>query len=67
MSWSGSSLPLTTDTIAIRTVTVEDDLAVFHAGWGVTAISDPETEYEETLAKARRIFDAFGAEIPGEF
>ncbi|WOH57708.1 aminodeoxychorismate synthase component I [Bradyrhizobium sp. BWC-3-1] len=47
--------------IAIRTVTINDDLAVFHAGGGITAMSDPRTEYEETLAKAQRIFDAFGA------
>lgn len=33
----------------------------FHAGSGVTIISNPEAEYEETLAKAQRIFDAFGA------
>lgn len=46
--------------IAIRTVTVSDNLAVFHAGSGITAMSDPEAEYEETIAKAQRIFDAFG-------
>ncbi|WP_354142096.1 aminodeoxychorismate synthase component I [Bradyrhizobium sp. RT11b] len=51
--------------IAIRTVTIDDDLAVFHAGGGVTAMSDPEAEYEETLAKAQRIFDAFRAETSG--
>ncbi|WGR90687.1 aminodeoxychorismate synthase component I (plasmid) [Bradyrhizobium sp. ISRA435] len=45
--------------IAIRTVTIDDDLAVFHAGSGITAMSDPEAEYEETLAKAQRIFAAF--------
>ncbi|MBH5371512.1 aminodeoxychorismate synthase component I [Bradyrhizobium glycinis] len=45
--------------IAIRTVTIEGDVAVFHAGAGITAMSDPEAEYEETLAKAQRIFDAF--------
>ena len=48
--------------IAIRTVTIDDDLAVFHAGGGITAMSDPSTEYEETLAKAQRIFDAFRGE-----
>ncbi|WP_407169249.1 aminodeoxychorismate synthase component I [Bradyrhizobium sp. ORS 111] len=48
--------------IAIRTVTIDDGLAVFHAGGGITAMSDPEAEYEETLAKAQRIFDAFRAE-----
>ncbi|MCK1727325.1 aminodeoxychorismate synthase component I [Bradyrhizobium sp. 142] len=45
--------------IAIRTVTIDDDLAVFHAGSGITAMSDPEAEYEETLAKAQRLFAAF--------
>ncbi|MEY9590967.1 anthranilate/para-aminobenzoate synthase component I [Bradyrhizobium yuanmingense] len=45
--------------IAIRTVTIDGDVAVFHAGSGITAMSDPEAEYEETLAKAQRIFDAF--------
>ncbi|XLS15907.1 aminodeoxychorismate synthase component I [Bradyrhizobium sp. RDM4] len=53
--------------IAIRTVTIDDDLAVFHAGGGVTVMSDPEAEYEETLAKAQRIFDAFRAERSDEF
>ncbi|MCP3392105.1 aminodeoxychorismate synthase component I [Bradyrhizobium sp. CCGB12] len=51
--------------IAIRTVTISDDLAVFYAGGGVTAMSNPEAEYEETLAKAQRIFDAFRAETSG--
>lgn len=51
--------------IAIRTVTIEDDAAVFHAGSGITAMSDPEAEYEATLAKAQRIFDAFCAEASG--
>ncbi|MFB9262206.1 aminodeoxychorismate synthase component I [Bradyrhizobium erythrophlei] len=53
--------------VAIRTVTIDDDVAVFHAGGGITAMSDPEAEYEETLAKARRIFDAFGAKTSGAF
>lgn len=51
--------------IAIRTVTIDDGLAVFHAGGGITAMSDPEAEYEETLAKAQRIFDALRAETAG--
>ncbi|RZM93515.1 aminodeoxychorismate synthase, component I [Bradyrhizobium genosp. SA-3] len=53
--------------IAIRTVMIDDDLAVFHAGAGITAMSDPEAEYEETLAKAQRLFDAFGADPSGAF
>ena len=39
--------------IAIRTLTIEDHRAVFHAGGGIVADSDPEEEYEETLIKAR--------------
>lgn len=52
--------------VAIRTVTIEGGRAVFHAGSGITAMSDPEAEYEETLAKAQRIFDAFGHSTSGE-
>lgn len=33
--------------------------AMFHAGGGITALSDPWSEYEETLTKAQRIFAAF--------
>lgn len=51
--------------IAIRTVTINDGVAAFHAGGGVTAMSDPVAEYEETLVKAQRIFDAFCAETFG--
>ncbi|MDA9393129.1 para-aminobenzoate synthase [Bradyrhizobium sp. CCBAU 45394] len=51
--------------VAIRTVTICDDVAEFHAGSGITALSDPEAEYEETLAKAQRIFDAFAADTFG--
>lgn len=51
--------------IAIRTVTIDGDLTMFHAGGGITAMSTPEAEYEKTLAKAQRLFDAFDSEIPG--
>ncbi|WP_439373281.1 aminodeoxychorismate synthase component I [Bradyrhizobium sp. DASA03120] len=53
--------------IAIRTVTIDDGLAVFHAGGGITAMSDPAAEYEETIVKAQRIFDAFRANSSGDF
>ncbi|WP_439406435.1 aminodeoxychorismate synthase component I [Bradyrhizobium sp. DASA03076] len=52
--------------IAIRTVTIDDSSAVFHAGGGITAMSDPAAEYDETLAKAQRMFDAFAASSSGE-
>ncbi|EIM30905.1 anthranilate/para-aminobenzoate synthase component I [Microvirga lotononidis] len=52
----------TADTnIAIRTIMLTDGSAVFHAGSGITALSNPQAEYEETLAKAQRIFAAFEA------
>jgi para-aminobenzoate synthetase component 1 len=47
--------------IAIRTVTIVDGEAVLHAGGGITALSDPESEYDETALKAARILEAFGA------
>jgi para-aminobenzoate synthetase component 1 len=45
--------------IAIRTVTFREGDAIFHAGGGITALSEPAAEYEETLAKADRLFGAF--------
>ena len=45
--------------IAIRTLVVEDGEIALRTGGGITLLSDPQAEYEETLLKARRIFDAF--------
>lgn len=39
--------------IAIRTIVVGGGRASFHVGAGIVWDSDPESEYEETLAKAR--------------
>ncbi len=47
--------------IAIRTVTFRDGEASVHAGGGITLLSDPGAEYDETLAKVERIFAAFEA------
>jgi para-aminobenzoate synthetase component 1 len=44
--------------IAIRTVVHQGGRLSFHAGGGIVADSDPDAEYEETLAKARGIFNA---------
>jgi para-aminobenzoate synthetase component 1 len=41
--------------IAIRTITCVDGRAYFHAGGGVVWDSDPESEYEETLTKAKAL------------
>ncbi|GJD31056.1 Aminodeoxychorismate synthase component 1 [Methylobacterium adhaesivum] len=45
--------------IAIRTVVMDGSTAVLQAGGGVTLLSDPAREYEETLTKAARVFQAF--------
>ena len=49
--------------IAIRTATIANGKAVFQAGGGITALSDPQGEYEETLTKARAVFEAFGGSL----
>jgi para-aminobenzoate synthetase component 1 len=52
----------TTDmNIAIRTAVLKPGKASFHAGGGITYLSDPAAEYAETYTKAQRIFDAFTA------
>ena len=44
--------------IAIRTIVMKGDLAVCQAGAGIVADSVPESEYEETLNKAKALFRA---------
>ncbi len=46
--------------ISIRTAVVAPAVTTFHAGAGIVADSDPEMEYDETLAKARGFLDAVG-------
>ncbi|MCE7027486.1 aminodeoxychorismate synthase component I [Jiella avicenniae] len=48
--------------IAIRTVGFEDGEAKLAAGGGITVLSDPAAEYEETFTKATRVFAAFEGE-----
>ncbi len=45
--------------IAIRTVAFQHGEAVFQAGGGVTLLSDPSQEFDETETKAARLFSAF--------
>ena len=44
--------------LAIRTIIVKHGVAAIHAGGGVTARSDPDEEYRETLDKARALITA---------
>ena len=46
--------------IAIRTVTLANGTASLHAGGGITALSDPVAEHQETLDKAQALLDALG-------
>ena len=45
--------------IAIRTLVVENGAMELRVGGGITILSDADREYEETLTKAQRLFDAF--------
>lgn len=46
--------------IVIRTLVGEGNTLSLHAGGGITLLSDPELEYDETIVKAERILNAFG-------
>lgn len=46
--------------IVIRTFIVKEGMAYFNAGGGIVADSDPETEYWETITKARALLRALG-------
>jgi anthranilate/para-aminobenzoate synthase component I len=48
--------------IVIRTAICRDGVAHFNVGAGIVADSQPEAEYEETLAKARGFFAALNLE-----
>jgi len=50
--------------IAIRTPVLARGEVRVHVGGGIVADSDPEAEYDETLAKGRAIFRALGAGLP---
>jgi anthranilate synthase component 1 len=47
--------------ITIRTASVLDGVATVQSGGGVVADSDPETELQETMAKAAGVIPALGA------
>lgn len=47
--------------VAIRTAAAARGLVAYHAGCGIVADSDPESEYLESAAKARAFLAALGA------
>jgi len=44
--------------IALRTIVIKDNIAYVQAGAGIVADSNPTSEYEETLNKARGLLRA---------
>ena len=48
--------------IAIRTIVIQHNRLSFHVGAGIVADSDPEREYQETLAKAAALLSALDAQ-----
>jgi para-aminobenzoate synthetase component I len=52
--------------VAIRTLTLVDEVAYAHVGGAIVADSDPADEYRETLDKARGMARALGALLPDE-
>ena len=50
--------------IAIRTISIVNGAAYFHAGGGIVADSTPAGEYEETLVKASGMMRALGVAAP---
>lgn len=47
--------------VAIRTMVIRDCVATFNVGGGIVIDSDPQSEYDETLTKAKALLDALGA------
>ena len=52
--------------IAIRTMVIKDNKAYVQAGGGIVFDSDPEQEYDETVNKARALFQAVEVAERGE-
>lgn len=49
--------------VAIRTAVIRDQTATFNVGGGIVIDSDPESEYDETLTKAKALLAAIGGKL----
>ena len=49
--------------VAIRTMVIRDQTATFNVGGGIVIDSDPESEYAETLTKAKALLEAIGGQL----
>ena len=45
--------------ILIRTLVYEGNQVSFQVGSGITASSNPDAEYDETMIKAKALFESF--------
>jgi para-aminobenzoate synthetase component 1 len=52
--------------VAIRTMTVRNDVATFNVGCGIVYDSEPQAEFEEMLLKARPLAEALGVKLPDD-
>jgi len=52
--------PFIDTNVAIRTITISGNRAVFNVGGGVVIDSDPDSEYRESLLKAKALLQALG-------
>ena len=60
-------MPETLDlSVAIRTMVIRNNVATFNVGGGITIDSDPVSEYDETLTKAKALLLAIGGELVEE-
>jgi para-aminobenzoate synthetase component 1 len=54
--------------IVIRTMIAKNDRVYFHVGGGIVADSDPESEYQETLHKAKALIEAlYYQDVPEQY
>ena len=49
--------------VAIRTMVIREDKAIFNVGGGIVIDSIPENEYEETLVKAKALIKAINGNL----
>ncbi len=49
--------------VAIRTMVVKNNEAIFNVGGGIVIDSEPQSEYEETLTKAKALLDSINGEL----
>ena len=61
---NGFNIPPRLDlSVAIRTMVIRDGQAMFNVGGGITIDSDAESEWDETMTKAKALLGAIGGEF----